>query len=1483
MEDVTPTTALTANTTDSTAPILSSTVDIASKTPSREARDPSEAPSDTAADKTTVASNVKDESAAGTDATDKASYSSRATGFKDYGDDDFEDSDLPRHYYSSAIFRPQLDDIVLDQDLLDFYEQLKFLVSLSPLKTAQVLYAISSATEHLSLELEVRRSVLDMNRKAFSFYQDNTWFTVDLEPALDLAGSDGNDDDDVQEPSDARFRILPARHSLFPAFQRQKPGHPSSTFSPYPYYYPYSYPYPYPYPYPHEAAPPNPHKSAHDSSDLAAEQDQRQRSRDRDRQGRSHRHGMRSSKRRHSQELDSPVRLSRSSTLHEDTRMLKRSRQDPESPVSGRTIDAGDRSPRDPSSPRLSSINTERDYEQDHKMSRQERRLARKKLKMAKKMRLQRAAAEQQQGAAVDDRSREDGDANHNPPRGRPLKITLVQSGKPPSSSLGQSTSAEGVGYDRPKPLHGWITPSDQADNDGAQGASISSVHRTIRSSADGKELGPGADTTDKDHNQKHGSISMQVSGHQGSRKSKNFIHAAPIQSATSNGPQSPQGGTTSAGTGPGSALYTDKSEDKLKKGTWTTAEEEILLEAVRDLSSENWHAVAMKVPGRNAKQCMQKWQTDLDPQINRQPWTADEDEKLVEAYHTFGNSWQQIAKMVETRTWYQCYNRVRAKSVKTKILLSAANHPAGATNVPGGGAGGGRAAEGSTGRAGGKNAEVIRIVKEPPRGGLAGLAGPPADGHASVTRMPSHHTQPGTAPVGADVDKPVHASPMGTSSGTQFSQPAPITGGQQETTFSSGQKPSPTVPLHPSPHPQQPQKHHHQSQQQQQQQQHSSQYPLQKSQQPPQQVQQTQQTQQPQQQPTHSQLPRSQEQPSPHQSLKSSSDAQGYWPKKAVPSSPHAAGPQRDYRMPQQHQQDQQQQPPPPQQQQQQQPQQSQQPPSQQQQQQQPPPPSQQQQQPQQQQAQQQQPQQRSLGHSLSPVQSHAQSPLQSAPLHHQQYHSQHPQHLQHQQHQQHLQQNLAPHHQQQIHSSDYKSSSPGRKGVTLRFEHSSAASNKSGSSSAGGASNSGANSMGSGNVSGGGKGTGLGIHGTNSQNYLPPSPQQPQPQQQPAQMYPSHHQQQQQPQQQQPAPPPPSQQQQAPASQHVQHPQHHYSQQPQPQHQHQQQSPLPPQHKHYRQQSSGNSSGQTIPHHRQGPPPPLSLASGTSALPAGSAPSSSPAKIHPTQHQQQQPQQQGYRSPMGHGYSQAPSQQQQPPQPQSQPPQPQQQPPSQQQQQAYGSQGSIYSNHQRLPSFKSPAPPSPHSPLGQVQVQQQAPPSQQQQHQQQQQGAPSQTQSSSHAPQLQSLPFSQGGGGGAGGSGPGPLKMSSLPVGLRSGSGPSNSGGAVPNISTFSAPPLAPPLLSPTIASPTGFISTSTLLMMAKNAQASSSSSVSSPVTPGSGISMFGAPSQQQQQQQQQQQHNQHPQQQQQQQQQQQHQQQQHQQGPGGYMKRE
>ncbi|KAF9999854.1 hypothetical protein BGZ65_004851 [Modicella reniformis] len=818
------------------------------------------------------------------------------------------DEDLWRHHYPAAIFRPQLDDIVLDQDLLEFYEQLKFLVSLSPLKTAQVLFAFSSATEHLSLELEVHRSVLDMNRKAFSFYQDNTWFTVDLESTPDIS-----DEDEAYGSSDARFRILPARHSLFPACQRQKPGGLS---------YPSHAPYPYYYEQTPFLQPPRPEdslelKAGLDSrirfmdsySEHGGDQDQRYRSRDYERHNRNYRHSVKSGKRRHSRDLDSTFHTSRSSAVTEEARLSKRTRQDPDSPsVSSTGLESGGRPHLEPSSPgQLASVadhkdagrprHREKDKERDEEseLSRRERRIARKKLKIAKKLRLQRAA-EEQAVSTPSEKLKDTGDGAIGSGRVRPLKITLVQSGKPLSTSLGQSSSsADGTGYDKPQPLHGWIPPTGNQPEEEGNSLAIetSPGRRASHFSSDDKTLGMGIDISPSGSGSKSSAVGTQMLGQHGQsghKKSKALFQGTHTPSAGAGGsqavlfgPGSLAAAAVAAAVAVGGPVYPDKSEEKLKKGTWTTAEEEILLEAVRDLSSENWHAVAMKVPGRNAKQCMQKWQTDLDPQINRQPWTAEEDEKLVEAYHTFGNSWQQIAKMVETRTWYQCYNRVRAKSVKTKIMMSAGSHPASLANT------GGRAGANigdSSKVSSSKNAEVIRIVKEPAGGGS----------HTADQRLKSHVAQGATPGIvgagtvsGASGDKSVHGS-AASGSGGQHAQLVSITGRQQEPTASGGQKSSPgeqTQPHQQSPQQQQQQEQQQQSPQQPQPQQQQQQ-PQQQEQQSPQQSQQSQQQQQQQQQqqphsqhqmPQQQSLRLNEQQPS-HHPLKSSSDASGYWQK---------------------------------------------------------------------------------------------------------------------------------------------------------------------------------------------------------------------------------------------------------------------------------------------------------------------------------------------------------------------------------------------------------------------------------------------------------------------------------------------------------------------------------------------------------------------------------------------------------------------------
>ncbi|KFK41782.1 hypothetical protein AALP_AA2G171400 [Arabis alpina] len=86
-------------------------------------------------------------------------------------------------------------------------------------------------------------------------------------------------------------------------------------------------------------------------------------------------------------------------------------------------------------------------------------------------------------------------------------------------------------------------------------------------------------------------------------------------------------------------------------RGHWRPAEDEKLKDLVEQYGPHNWNAIALKLPGRSGKSCRLRWFNQLDPRINRNPFTEEEEERLLAAHRIHGNRWSIIARLFPGRT----------------------------------------------------------------------------------------------------------------------------------------------------------------------------------------------------------------------------------------------------------------------------------------------------------------------------------------------------------------------------------------------------------------------------------------------------------------------------------------------------------------------------------------------------------------------------------------------------------------------------------------------------------------------------------------------------------------------------------------------------------------------------------------------------------------------------------------------------------------
>ncbi|CAI9786594.1 unnamed protein product [Fraxinus pennsylvanica] len=86
-------------------------------------------------------------------------------------------------------------------------------------------------------------------------------------------------------------------------------------------------------------------------------------------------------------------------------------------------------------------------------------------------------------------------------------------------------------------------------------------------------------------------------------------------------------------------------------RGHWRPAEDEKLRQLVEQYGPQNWNSIAEKLQGRSGKSCRLRWFNQLNPGINRRPFTEEEEDRLLRAHRIHGNKWALISRFFPGRT----------------------------------------------------------------------------------------------------------------------------------------------------------------------------------------------------------------------------------------------------------------------------------------------------------------------------------------------------------------------------------------------------------------------------------------------------------------------------------------------------------------------------------------------------------------------------------------------------------------------------------------------------------------------------------------------------------------------------------------------------------------------------------------------------------------------------------------------------------------
>ncbi|KAK4728303.1 hypothetical protein R3W88_021291 [Solanum pinnatisectum] len=113
------------------------------------------------------------------------------------------------------------------------------------------------------------------------------------------------------------------------------------------------------------------------------------------------------------------------------------------------------------------------------------------------------------------------------------------------------------------------------------------------------------------------------------------------------------------------------KVDEDLKKGPWTSEEDEKLMDYITKNGHTNWQLIPKKAGlNRCGKSCRLRWTNYLRPDIKRGGFSEEEEEIIINLHSLLGNKWSKIASHLPGRTDNEIKNLWNTH-LKKKLLKS--------------------------------------------------------------------------------------------------------------------------------------------------------------------------------------------------------------------------------------------------------------------------------------------------------------------------------------------------------------------------------------------------------------------------------------------------------------------------------------------------------------------------------------------------------------------------------------------------------------------------------------------------------------------------------------------------------------------------------------------------------------------------------------------------------------------------------------------